>query len=283
MTTPPRNPLAQRLRDARGGMPNKDLAQLLGWTPSRISKIETGRQLPTDADLRAWADATVVGPSVLEQWQSMLEQISADRLSFAEEMRSGPQALQREYTLMASRCTDFRFYEKTVIPRFLQIPAYTQGLAEYNYAKYRPDTPLDSEQARREIADGVTQRQASIPHLYEPHRQFRMLLDEAVLRSWRFSPEIMRAQLMRLQSVIDLPNVWLGIMPLDRFVTEVGNNSFDIYGDQVWVETILGEDIRVRTEEVEAYRAEFDRLAAEAVAGDEAFQLIEGIRRALPR
>lgn len=282
MTTPPRNPLAQRLRDARGTMLNKDLAEALGWAPPRVSKIESGRQLPTVADLEAWAAATGVGAGALEQWKSMLEQISAERLSFAEEMRSGPQALQREYTAMAARCTDFRFYEKLVIPRFLQTPGYTQGLAEYNYAKYRPEVPIDSDQARREIADGVAQRQASTLYLYETHRQFRMLLDEAVLRTWRFSPEIMQVQLMRLQSVIGLSNVWLGILPLNRFVTEVGNNSFDIYGDQVWVETVLGEDVRVRSEEVEAYRAEFDRLATEAVTGTEAHQLIEDIRRTLP-
>jgi hypothetical protein len=39
-------------------------AALIGWQQSRVSKLETGKQLPTEADIRAWVAATRSSESV---------------------------------------------------------------------------------------------------------------------------------------------------------------------------------------------------------------------------
>jgi transcriptional regulator with XRE-family HTH domain len=278
MTTPPQNPLAQRLRDARGGMLSKVLAEQTGMTPSKVSKIETGRQLPTEDDLQLWANATHVGPGVLGEWTSMLEQIKADHSTFAEQLRHGQVAAQRVLTEMIARCHDFRYYQKLVVPRALQTIDYTRGIVENTNRLHPPAEPATAQQ----LDEAVAERQKITGYLYDPTRHFQFILDEAVLRTFRFSPQVMRAQLMRLQAVIGLPNVRFGILPLDRFVTETGNNSYTIYEDTVFVEHVFGQDTYVRADAVQAYRDDLDRLWTEAVEGAEALDLIEQIRQSIP-
>ncbi|MFB9574525.1 helix-turn-helix domain-containing protein [Streptomyces yanii] len=55
--------LGARLRELRASRPGRpltgsELAASLGWTQSKISKLENGRQTATPEDLRLWAVAT---------------------------------------------------------------------------------------------------------------------------------------------------------------------------------------------------------------------------------
>src|SRR6266702_4533037 len=55
-----RNALGKRLRGLRqqAGLTGKQLAESLSWPASKVSKLENGRQTPTDADIRNWAATT---------------------------------------------------------------------------------------------------------------------------------------------------------------------------------------------------------------------------------
>lgn len=55
-----RNALGKRLRDLRqqAGHSGRQLAEVLFWPPSKVSKLENGRQTPSDEDIRAWTRAT---------------------------------------------------------------------------------------------------------------------------------------------------------------------------------------------------------------------------------
>ncbi|MGC5309790.1 helix-turn-helix domain-containing protein [Micromonospora zamorensis] len=50
--------LAGHLRGLRrnAGLTGAQTARQLGWAPSKVSKIETGKQMPTDDDLFRWMD-----------------------------------------------------------------------------------------------------------------------------------------------------------------------------------------------------------------------------------
>ncbi|MGH3439608.1 MAG: helix-turn-helix domain-containing protein [Sciscionella sp.] len=52
--------LATRLRELRAdtGMSGNAFARLTSWQQSRVSRLETGAQLPNDDDLTVWLDAT---------------------------------------------------------------------------------------------------------------------------------------------------------------------------------------------------------------------------------
>jgi transcriptional regulator with XRE-family HTH domain len=53
----PGGDLADRLHDLRtqAGLSGKQLADLLGWQQSKVSRLENGRQTPTPTDLADWA------------------------------------------------------------------------------------------------------------------------------------------------------------------------------------------------------------------------------------
>ena len=55
-----RNALGRRLRELRqaAGLSGRQLAEHLSWPPSKVSKLENGRQTPTDDDIRHWTRAT---------------------------------------------------------------------------------------------------------------------------------------------------------------------------------------------------------------------------------
>ena len=55
-----RNALGKRLRELRenAGQTGKQLAESLSWPPSKVSKLENGRQTPTDDDVRDWTRTT---------------------------------------------------------------------------------------------------------------------------------------------------------------------------------------------------------------------------------
>ncbi|MBV9730758.1 MAG: helix-turn-helix domain-containing protein, partial [Pseudonocardiales bacterium] len=51
-----REVLGHRLRDLRkdAGLTGRQLAALAGWDSSKISKIEYGKQTPTEDDIQTW-------------------------------------------------------------------------------------------------------------------------------------------------------------------------------------------------------------------------------------
>ena len=55
LQNPDRVRLATRLRELRAatGLSGNRFAQRIGWVQSRVSKLETGVQIPTEADIAA--------------------------------------------------------------------------------------------------------------------------------------------------------------------------------------------------------------------------------------
>lgn len=55
-----RDALGKRLRELRStaGLRGRQLAESLSWPPAKVSKLENGRQTPTDDDIRDWTRAT---------------------------------------------------------------------------------------------------------------------------------------------------------------------------------------------------------------------------------
>ena len=71
---PQRARLAARLRQVRAAaFPSGNaFAGRVGWAQSRVSKLETGAQLPTEGDCEAWVRVSGAGPAVLSELLSLL-------------------------------------------------------------------------------------------------------------------------------------------------------------------------------------------------------------------
>ncbi|GII23805.1 helix-turn-helix domain-containing protein [Planosporangium mesophilum] len=268
--------LADRLRNLRtaAGMAGKDLAEMLGWAPSKVSRLENGRQMPSTEDIAVWAQATRAGDEDAEDLRLLLNDAQTVHRDWRRRMSRGQVAVQKDYNDLVANSTRIRYFETTWIPGFLQIPDY----ARRAFAEMVDLHDL----AVGDVEAAVTTRLERQQALYDTTKQFELMITEPVLGWMPIPPAVMRAQLDRLQTAIDLPNVRFGIVPLRRPLSRIPQNSFQLYDNYGVVETFVGET-ECGPEDVEKYHRVMDQLWEEAVTGSEARRLIVAASDALPR
>lgn len=261
--------LAARLRALRAqtGRSGKEFAEALGWQPSKVSRLENGRQTPTPADLTAWANACGAEPAVGGELQRTLQDARTAHRDWQRRMRLGQTPVQNDYNALTEQSTTIRYFETAYVPGYLQTAAYARRvLIEMVELHGLPVDDVDTAVAAR------MQRQHS---LYDRGKQFQFLLAEPVLH-WRLCPaDVMHGQLDRLQTVLGLPNIRFGILPLYPPVPlrTTPQNAFQLYDTTAVVESFVGETV-YRDERATAYARAMDRMWEEAATGEEARQLI---------
>ena len=109
--------LGVRLRDIRrdAGLSGIDLAQRAGWLSSKVSKIEHGKQGPSEEDLRVWCEHC----DALGELPDLIAAVRSIETQFAEWrriVRSGTRRRQQASAAVYERTRLFRIYEPAVIP-----------------------------------------------------------------------------------------------------------------------------------------------------------------------
>jgi transcriptional regulator with XRE-family HTH domain len=245
-------------------MSGKDFAGRLGWDPTRLSKLERGRQMPTAADLRAWVDLAGE-PGALDELLGMLSNARSQQFTFQSRMRYGQSPVQKTYNELVRGATLIRYFEVAYVPGLLQVPDYMRRV----FAEQVDLHNLEVDDVDQAIADRLERQQ----HLYDRSKSFEFILTEAVLR-WRLCPTaVMQAQLDRLQTAVGLPNVRFGVLPFGATLGTTPQNKFEAYDDIVLVEMFRGE-CAYDGEDAAFYGKVMDRLWTEAAEGDEARRLI---------
>ena len=259
--------LAARLRALRtkAGLSSKDLATAAGWAPSKASRIENGKQMPSPEDIKAWARACRATKASTQALLDQLGEAEAVHLDWKRRFRRGQAAVQRNYNDLVRDATVIRHFETAYIPGLLQTPEYARRVLTEM-------VDLHGDQAG-DIDDAVAARMARQRYLYEPGRRFEFLISEAVLRYLLAPADVMRGQLDRLQTIIGAPNITFGIIPFGVPLPIAPQNSFQLYDDIAIVETFVGETTHTG-DEATAYERAHERLAKHAVAGDPARRLI---------
>lgn len=260
--------LGVRLRDIRrdAGLSGTELARLEGWQPSKITKIEHGRQTPSEADLRAWCDRC----GALADLPDLIATVRSIETQFAEwrrVIRGGIKRRQEASAAVYDRARLFRIYEPAVIPGLLQTRDYALSVLSTSISFFR--VPDDAE----ESADVRIARQRVLTH---GDRRFHMLLGEQCLHTNIGGTDIMADQLEHLLSLLKLPRLRIGMIPFDAPYRVPLNNGFWIMDEAlVQLDTYTAELSLVRPDEVELYGRAFERLAALAVYGAEARAMID--------
>ncbi|MFJ1644404.1 helix-turn-helix domain-containing protein [Streptomyces sp. NPDC088258] len=262
-----RGALGQRLRELRqrAGMTGRQLAESLSWPPSKVSKLENGRQTPTAEDIRDWTGATAAE----DQSEALLTSLHTLDLQYAEwqrQLRTGFTSHQSSIARLDARTRFFRAFEPTVVPGLLQTAGYARE--RFTQGATTLKVPHDVDEAVRVR----TQRQEI---LYRPDKRFHFVLTEAALRFRLCAPEVMLGQLDRLISLSTLPNVKLGIIGFGtRYDVAPWHGFWILDHDRVMVETYSAELNLAQPSEVKLYGTAFERLAAVAAYGRAARALI---------
>ncbi|MFJ9587296.1 helix-turn-helix domain-containing protein [Streptomyces acidicola] len=272
-----REELGRRLRELRvessdGRLTGTELAQLLGWPQSKVSKLENGRQTPTDEDLRAWAEA-VGQPAVCAELRARLKGFESHIRSWRRQLTAGHGPVQETWNTLVGEARTLHVWENNVVNGMLQTPDYARNLFEH-LAEFRR-SPRDAE-------DAVRARMKRQEWLYRPGRQLKLLMWEGALRAQVCPPEVLAAQMDRLLGVVGMDTVHLGIVPLDAALRLPPANGFWILDDRlVTVEDWHAELWLDDAETIALYRRVWDTFAESAVFGAEAQQVIARARRSI--
>ncbi|WP_406324513.1 helix-turn-helix domain-containing protein [Streptomyces niveus] len=264
--------LGARLRELRAGTTGRDLATRLGWTQSKVSKLETGRQTATADDLAAWARATG-HPEATAELQARLQGLESRSRSWRRQLAAGHRPVQDALTAEYERSTLLRAWQSSVVVGMLQTADYARCVFEA-YA--------DLHQSVRDIEDAVRARVRRQEILYRPGRVFDIVMWEAALHAGVCPPEVLAGQLDRLSGLVGMDTVRLGIVPLGARVRIPPGPGFWLYDDRLaivedWHAELWLDDV----ESVAVYERVWDRLHEAAVYGPAAHRLIARARTGL--
>ncbi|MGH3905784.1 MAG: helix-turn-helix domain-containing protein, partial [Pseudonocardiaceae bacterium] len=265
--TAPRNPhrarLAARLRALRAaaGLSGNRFAQQLGWAQPRVSKLETGRQIPTEDDLDAWVAATGSGD---EQAAELAALLSAARIEYAtwrgvQRTAGGLAGRHAERAAWEAATTRIAEYQPALIPGLLQTAAYARALLTSPLAAAMDITEADADAL---VAERVNRQNI----LYQPGRIIEIIVGEAALWTSPSTVGTLLGQLDRLISFAELPSVTFGVVPRHAPMQVAPLACFAVHDNEfVLIETLTGEQRLDDPDEVAVYITAFEHLRNAAV------------------
>lgn len=254
----------RRLRE-RTGMAGKDFAAALGWHPSKVSKIELGKQTATDSDVVAWLDAAGAAESVVQHMRDDLRELRIEQMSWRRQVRAGHRAKQEEIAASERAARTIRAVDTAAVPGLLQTPDYAREIFA---------TQASLLEVPNDVDDAVRARMQRQQVLYEPDRTIEILVAEAAVLHPIAPAPVMAAQIHRLIATIGLPNVRFGIIPAGTVLPHVLWHGYWIVDRVVLVENISAEVRITDPEQVAIYERLTNRLWAIAVEDDHARELL---------
>ncbi|WP_329427979.1 helix-turn-helix domain-containing protein [Streptosporangium sp. NBC_01495] len=265
--------LGARLREIRlaARLTGRNLGDLAGWHSSKVSRIEHGRQTPSENDIGAWCRHCEADDQAGDLVAS-LRTIDEMYVEWRRMQRTGLQRLQQAAIPLYERTHCFRVYEPSLIPGLFQTAEYALALMRAVVA-FR-QIPDDSAQA----VEARMQRQKILD---SGGRRCAVILEEAALRTRIGDAEVMAAQLGHLLSVASRPNVSLGIIPIRDRVMWPPNGFWIFDEERVLVETLSAELAVTQPREIALYAKAFAELAELAVYGAATRRLITSVIAAL--
>lgn len=263
-----REALGQRLREIRkdAGLTGRALARLAGWHESKVSKIEYGKQAPSETDIRVWCQHCRANKQVADLIAT-LRNVEAAYLEYKRINANGLRHPQQMRSKLEAQTRLTRWYEPCLVPGPLQIPEYVGAILRKVTDFY--EIPADDFDA------ALTKRLERQRILYKGNHRFYFILAEQVLHTTVGDNDVMTAQLDRLLVAMSLPRVVIGVIPADA-AYEVPTTNFVMYDmRQVQVETIAAELTITQPRELELYERTFQALAKQAVYGVQARAVIQ--------
>lgn len=232
---------------------------------SKISRIETGKALPTVVDVQQIIAALGIDDDLARELLDLASVANAEYEDVRTSVRRGLHVRQRELAALENGAQHIRYFLPAMPSGLLQTPEYMRTVMS------PPINPIEGDVSRT-IALKL-ERQAV---LYDESKRFDFLLTESAVR-WKLCSSLaMAVQLDRIASVSRLPNVNVGIIPLSAQMADAPFHTFTVYGAQlVTIELFTGRLVLRDPKDVDHYRLLFDFFYGESHTGDDARTLLE--------
>ncbi|WP_067505620.1 helix-turn-helix transcriptional regulator [Actinoplanes sp. TFC3] len=243
------------------------VADRLGCSPSKVSRIETGHTSATPRDVKDMLDIYRVDGAV-----------SDELVQIAREARQKgwwhpfSTVLTGAYVGLEAAAKSIRQYEQQVIPGLLQTDKY--AIAMIGAARVGDSDQQIEQRVRVRMA-----RQALL--IQDDPIDLQVVLDEAVVSRPVGGGEVMRDQLLRLAEMAELPNVTLQILPFAAGAHAGMDGTFAILDfpdaedpDVVFVENATGGLFLEKADELLKYNSIFDAIRSSALPPEESRNMI---------
>jgi transcriptional regulator with XRE-family HTH domain len=262
-----RERLSTMLRQLRGvaALGSREAARKAGFSQSKLSKIENGMLLPSEADVvalcRAYRAPAVHRREVVALVGMLRNEIESARVI----LQRGAYRKQQEIGHIEAETVHFREFQ----------PTYVLGLFQTSDYMRRVFAGPSQEATER----AVQARLARQALLRQTTKRFHVIMLEAALR-WRVGPpSVMIAQLDHIAEIARLPNVRMGLISWTTEASVFPGHAFHLYDDRLVIVGTLSATATIRDpKDVALYIDLFEKLDAIAAYADAAHQVLQRVR-----
>lgn len=260
----------RKLRELRG-LKSEQAAQMLGWSPSNLSKAETAARKPSKADVSAMLDLYGCDDKLRNDLMKLTEDLT--RRGWWVDYTD---VIEPSFAELEEEAAELRTYQRDNVPGLLQIDEYALALIK--------EASIGSKD-RAEIGRRLTARGKRRERLYrEDAPVFHAVIEESVLRTPIGGRDVQNRQLQALLDASQQPNIKIQVMPLEVWQHPGHEGSFMIMGfgatsfGVIYVEGAMGHSGYLEdAQKLERSRLAFARISEAALTESGSKALIEGL------
>jgi transcriptional regulator with XRE-family HTH domain len=251
----------RRLR-AKAGLTLDEVAERMTCSPSKISRLETGKGIPKVPDIselmRIYGVASDTERDMLLRlvrdgrkqgwWEPLTEGVQPERFVLDSPAR---------YASLENDATAIRSFDTTAVHGLLQTADYARAVVSALLPHHSAD------EIERLVALRI-KRQDALYRTDPPPLSVTVVLDEAVLARPVGGPAVMAAQLAHLRDMAELPHVTVQVLPFAASMLRAHAARFvllsipeDLGSDLVYTEGGAGEAYLDHEPDVELYEEIF--------------------------
>ncbi len=261
--------LLRQLRTERG-LSVEDVTARLLFSPTKLSRLETGRAGASQRDIRDLSNLYQVADPAERQRLMTLAKEGKQRGWWQE--YALPYAT---YVGLEAEATSISDYNSDLVTGLLQVEGYARAILQAH------EPPFDEATIEQRV-EARTKRQVLLTQDDGP--LFHCILDEGALRRPVGGPAVMRAQLERIIELATLPKVTIQLIPLDLGAHPGLDSTFvildfkePIVNDVVYVEGLVGNIYLENVGDLERYRQVFSRLQSIALSPEDSIAAVKRI------
>jgi transcriptional regulator with XRE-family HTH domain len=257
----------RRLRRA-AALSGPALADRLGWSQSKISRMETAERQASVPDVRAWLEATGADRGTTEALLAMAEEIGDDMAEHRTLHRGTLGPRQQRPGLPDPAARRIRQFQPYLVPEMLQTEEYARAhllVAHLGEAATIPDELADLMDRIRMLREGGAS-------------DYHAIITEPALR-WRglhMTDQVLGHVWMSVHEATGLSNVTVQVIPTGRPMTALPQCSFSIYEPRArggvvtaTMETPVAEVRFTGSADLAAFEETWRRMESAALSPDE--------------
>jgi transcriptional regulator with XRE-family HTH domain len=250
----------------------EQLADRLGCSPSRISRLETARIRITPGTVHEILDVLEIHGDERTRLVALARE--AEEPGWWQSVADSLTYEYSTYIALESEATTIMAFEPIVINGLLQTDDYIRAIHQQGAGHRTPEDVEARITARRERRAVLTK-----PNPVHLH----VVMDESVLHRVIGSTEILQAQLRHVIELAKLPNITIQILPFDRpnsvalLTGPIALMEFDdpSHGSVMYVESLAGDLYVEKPEAVRQKVTIFNELRLGALNPDSSAKMIK--------